>query len=220
MNLTVFSDSFIIDGMNLKAFLPHDLLFLRPQTLLPADAPAWAQDSIKEGLPCVVRRDSFSLEKLPVGFRGTQRSQRYGSFISSQDVLKKFSPEDAVALLSSTDLQSSQIDYLKELSEIIQANEELKNSVKWGVSGSFGFSLAVGRQYFRDTSDIDLVVRANNEEELKCLASLKSWILTPKFQLDIQIQTSKGGFSYKEWLKTKKVLLKTNTGPLLTDNPW
>jgi hypothetical protein len=48
----------------------------------------------------------------------------------------------------------------------------------------------------------------------------QAWILTPKFQLDIQIQTSKGGFSYKEWLKSKKVLLKTNTGPLLTDNPW
>lgn len=206
--------------MNLKAFLPHDLLFLRPQTLLPDEAPAWAQDSIKEGLPCVVRRDSFSLEKIPVGFRGTKRSQRYGSFISSQDVLKKFSPEDAVALLLTTELKSPQLDYLKDFSEFIQTNENLKNSVRWGISGSFGFSLAVGKQYFRDTSDIDLVVRANNEEELNRLASLKSWILTPKFQLDIQIQTSKGGFSYKEWLRTNKVLLKTNTGPLLTDNPW
>lgn len=206
--------------MNLKAFLPHDLLFLRPQTLLPDEAPAWAQDSIKEGLPCVVRRDSFSLEKIPVGFRGTKRSQRYGSFISSQDVLKKFSPEDAVELLLTTELKSPQLDYLKDFSEFIQTNENLKNSVRWGISGSFGFSLAVGKQYFRDTSDIDLVVRANNKEELNCLASLKSWILTPKFQLDIQIQTFKGGFSYKEWLRTKKVLLKTNTGPLLTDNPW
>lgn len=206
--------------MNLKAFLPHDLLFLRPQTLLPDEAPVWAQDSIKEGLPCVVRRDSFSLEKIPVGFRGMKRSQRYGSFISSQDVLKKFSPEDAVELLLTTELKSPQLDYLKDFSEFIQTNENLKNSVRWGISGSFGFSLAVGKQYFRDTSDIDLVVRANNEEEMNCLASLKSWILTPKFQLDIQIQTSKGGFSYKEWLRTKKVLLKTNTGPLLTDNPW
>lgn len=206
--------------MNLKAFLPHDLLFLRPQTLLPDEAPAWAQDSIEEGLPCVVRRDSFSLEKIPVGFRGTKRSQRYGSFISSQDVLKKFSPEDAVELLLTTELKSPQLDYLKDFSEFIQTNENLKNSVRWGISGSFGFSLAVGKQYFRDTSDIDLVVRANNEEELNRLASLKSWILTPKFQLDIQIQTSKGGFSYKEWLRTNKVLLKTNTGPLLTDNPW
>lgn len=206
--------------MNLKAFLPHDLLFLRPQTLLPDEAPAWAQDSIKEGLPCVVRRDTFSLEKIPVGFRGTKRSQRYGNFISSQDVLKKFSPEDAVELLLTTELKSPQLDYLKDFSEFIQTNENLKNSVRWGISGSFGFSLAVGKQYFRDTSDIDLVVRANNEEEMNCLASLKFWILTPKFQLDIQIQTSKGGFSYKEWLRTKKVLLKTNTGPLLTDNPW
>lgn len=206
--------------MNLKAFLPHDLLFLRPQTLLPDEAPAWAQDSIKEGLPCVVRRDTFSLEKIPVGFRGTKRSQRYGSFISSQDVLKKFSPEDAVELLLTTELKSPQLDYLKDFSEFIQTNENLKNSVRWGISGSFGFSLAVGKQYFRDTSDIDLVVRANNEEEMNCLASLKFWILAPKFQLDIQIQTSKGGFSYKEWLRTKKVLLKTNTGPLLTDNPW
>lgn len=206
--------------MNLKAFLPHDLLFLSPQTLLQDEAPAWAQDSIKEGLPCVVRRDSFSLEKIPVGFRGTKRSQRYGSFISSQDVLKKFSPEDAVELLLTTELKSPQLDYLKDFSEFIQTNENLKNSVIWGISGSFGFSLAVRKQYFRDTSDIDLIVRANNEEKLNCLASLNSWILTPKFQLDIQIQTSKGGFSYKEWLRTKKVLLKTNTGPLLTDNPW
>lgn len=206
--------------MNLKAFLPHDLLFLSPQTLLQDEAPAWAQDSIKEGLPCVVRRDSFSLEKIPVGFRGTKRSQRYGSFISSQDVLKKFSPEDAVELLLTTELKSPQLDYLKDFSEFIQTNENLKNSVIWGISGSFGFSLAVRKQYFRDTSDIDLIVRAKNEEELNCLASLNSWILTPKFQLDIQIQTSKGGFSYKEWLRTKKVLLKTNTGPLLTDNPW
>nr|WP_303045691.1 malonate decarboxylase holo-ACP synthase [Turicimonas muris] len=212
MGLTISSDSFIIDGMNLKAFLPHDLLFLRPQILLPNEAPAWAQNSIKEGLPCVVRRDAVSLEKIPVGFRGTMRSQRYS--------LRKLSPEDTAVFLQSTSLKSPQLDYLKDFSEFIQANEKLKNSVKWGISGSFGFSLAVGRKYFRDTSDIDLVIRANNEEELNHLASLKSWILNPKFQLDIQIQTSKGGFSYKEWLRTKKVLLKTNTGPLLTDNPW
>lgn len=206
--------------MNLTALLPHDLLFLNLQTLLPDSAPAWARDAIKEGLPCVVRRDSISLEKIPVGFRGTIRSQRYGTFISNKDILKKISPEDAAKLLLSTRLKSPQLDYLKDFSKFIQENEELNKSVKWGISGSFGFSLAVGKQYFRDTSDIDLIIRASNEEQLNCLAPLKSWILTPKFQLDIQIQTSKGGFSYKEWLNTKKVLLKTNSGPLLTDNPW
>ncbi|MBO4790273.1 MAG: hypothetical protein J5492_04590 [Oxalobacter sp.] len=39
---------------------------------------------------------------------------------------------------------------------------------------------------------------------------------------DIQVETPLGAFSLKEWLReeTGRVLLKTNTGPVLTAAPW
>ncbi len=54
------------------------------------------------------------------------RSQRYSGFISTQDVLRKLSPEDTAVFLQSTSLKSPQLDYLKDFSEFIQANEKLK----------------------------------------------------------------------------------------------
>lgn len=206
--------------MTSKKFLPHDLLFLRPETSLPAEAPEWVRILVKESLPCVVRRDRFSPEKIPVGFRGETRSKRYGTYIAEQDVLTILSPEGANELLKTTYLKAPQLDYLQKLASFIREDAELKDTLAWGVTGSFGFSLAVGKRYFRENSDIDLILRANSEEQLKSFYKLEKWLFSSDFQIDVQIQTDRGGFSYKEWLKSEKVLLKTDTGPCITDNPW
>ena len=38
--------------------------------------------------------------------------------------------------------------------------------------------------------------------------------------IDVQISTPSGGFALREWLLRDAVLLKTNSGPVLTDKPW
>lgn len=206
--------------MNKINLLPHDLLFLDPCVNLPENAPVWVTDSIKSRLPCVVRRDSFSFERIPVGFRGRSRAERYGTFVPMVSVLRTVSPEAAAQLLAETSLHAPQLDYLKDFSCYVQSKDELRDNLQWGISGSFGFSLAVEKKFFRDDSDIDLIFRANKAEQLELLSLLHDWIVNSDFQIDVQVQTSRGGFSYKEWLKTKTVLLKTNKGPFLTDTPW
>ena len=41
-----------------------------------------------------------------------------------------------------------------------------------------------------------------------------------KWGIDVQISTPSGGFALREWLLRDAVLLKTNSGPVLTDKPW
>ncbi|MEZ2696443.1 phosphoribosyl-dephospho-CoA transferase MdcG domain-containing protein, partial [Hafnia alvei] len=37
---------------------------------------------------------------------------------------------------------------------------------------------------------------------------------------DVQVETPLGAFALTEWLRDKRVMLKTSTGPVLTRDPW
>lgn len=44
---------------------------------------------------------------------------------------------------------------------------------------------------------------------------------TSPVPLDVQIATPVGAFALREWLRTRgRVLLKTDTGPILCNDPW
>lgn len=72
----------------------------------------------------------------------------------------------------------------------------------------------------RTSSDLDLVVNASlplDKDEMRdWLQSFRSLLVA----IDVQISTPSGGFALREWLLRDAVLLKTNSGPVLTDKPW
>ena len=132
------------------------------------------------------------------------------------DVLRVLRPED---LASSSILENSP---LRDWPAVQAALKILLRPApaKWGITGSCGFSLAWGCSVMRASSDLDLVVNASlplDKDEMRdWLQSFRNLLVG----IDVQISTPSGGFALREWLLRDAVLLKTNSGPVLTDKPW
>lgn len=196
---------------------PHDLLFLTGKaslrdSLAPLIDGFWQPAS----MPVVVRRDAHNADWIPIGLRGPNRQDRQANWAKKGDVLRVLTPED---LASSSILENSP---LRDWPAVQAALKILLRPApaKWGITGSCGFSLAWGCSVMRASSDLDLVVNASlplDKDEMR------DWLQSFRHLLvgiDVQISTPSGGFALREWLLRDAVLLKTNSGPVLTDKPW
>ena len=202
---------------------PHDLLWVADAAGLWSDCPlpSWATPDWLAGAPLVMRRERVSdPDCIPVGLRGRTRSQRHQAYMSRQAVVKCVAPE----LLAAGQAWSGPhqlgtfpaLDALASLAPSLTAT-----GLPWGPTGSIGFALASSLPVLRAESDLDLVVRAFKPltaEQTALLLALRSSSIC---KIDLQIDTGHGAFSLAEWASGhRRVLLKTDTGPFLTDDPW
>ena len=97
---------------------------------------------------------------------------------------------------------------------------------RWGVTGSCGYALATGKAVMHADSDLDILVRCPEPASPADFDELADIMASLPCRTDIQIETPAGAFALKEWLRESRhdsggrVLLKTDFGPVLTDNPW
>ena len=202
---------------------PHDLLWhtgVQGLTALPAQSslPAW----LNPNWPVVVRRAPMSEDglSLPVGLRGMTRSVRCPAMLSHAAIKRCLTPES----LTEPDLWLlhpliSDFPAIGTLMNLIQTLSS--TDLVWGPVGSVGFALATGTAVLRTDSDLDLVVRSDEPlkpEQIKLLQQVQH---VSECRIDVQIDSGRGGFSLAEWVRgAGRVLLKTNFGPILTNNPW
>ena len=71
-------------------------------------------------------------------------------------------------------------------------------------------------------SDLDLVIYAPHTvlpDEVRCFWNVLD--VAPA-RIDVRLETPAGGFSLEEYVRggQDRVLLRTPTGPILTDDPW
>jgi phosphoribosyl-dephospho-CoA transferase len=92
--------------------------------------------------------------------------------------------------------------------------------IDWGPAGGAGYWLACGLPVLRATSDLDLLVRLPRRPAAAVLAALTALQDGQPCRIDIQIDTGIGGFALAEFARGGRVLLKTDTGPRLVDDPW
>ncbi|WP_151811687.1 malonate decarboxylase holo-ACP synthase [Acinetobacter bereziniae] len=192
----------------------HDLLWGLTEQCLPLDVPEWVNHAIQRGDPVVVRRAVSGQGMIPVGVRGTQKSQRYALMMPEQRIEKCIKPEQLCALgVSQFPQWARKILHLQT-----QMNSLL---LQWGYTGSMGFELATGRKTVTAQSDLDVLIRTP-----KGLSKAQAFEIWQQLQqtglpLDVQLQTPLGGVALKEWVRaTGKVLLKRNQGAVLVNNPW
>jgi phosphoribosyl-dephospho-CoA transferase len=203
-------------------FQPHDLLWIRNRhALVSAVAlPDWVGAGRLADSPVVVRREQLADPLLvPVGLRGETRAQRLRCYVRWDAVLRLMRPEE---LLSDAVWQNrialprfQVVVALDALAPLLDAT-----GLCWGPTGSMGFSLAIGMPVIHADSDLDLVVRAPNRLTAAQAQLLHAVIEQAPCRVDMQIDTGHGGFSFAEWIRAKGVLLKTGTGPMLTNDPW
>ncbi|PLP98077.1 malonate decarboxylase holo-ACP synthase [Cupriavidus pauculus] len=208
---------------------PHDLIWLRDPAALIAtgDVPDWADADWLAQAPLVVRRDrdiAGRIARIPVGVRGRSRAQRHAGWIDADQCATVVSPFD-IAREGFWRLhpRRDEIPALHALDPIARQLGALPHP--WGVTGAVGFTLASGIDVLHTGSDIDLLLDAPERLSAATLAALQSLIYTDTdadvVRLDIQVATPYGAFALRERLRTGgRVLLKTDTGPVLSEDPW
>ena len=211
------------DPAAIPTLRPHDLIWVDDPQAFAAQAalPAWADAAWLARAPVVVRRDRRGMDEIPVGLRGTTRAQRHGTWLPATQCARVITPE-AVARQARWRRQRrrGELPALQVLGRLAARLDD--SGWQWGVTGAVGFSLASGIDVMHAASDIDLLITApvtlsdGDECWLRALAAVAGDV-----RLDIQIATPCGAFALAERLRTGgRVLLKTDRGPRLCDDPW
>lgn len=209
-------------GLNAATLAPHDLVWLAdPATSLDRDAlPDWVSLTALREMPVVVRRDGCRIGEIPVGLRGRTRSERYGTWVAPSAICKIVTPIELAAQRTwrhRPELATlPAIVALEAIADWLDAAD-----IRWGVTGSAGFSLACAHNVLHADSDLDLVVQAAQPLPARHVELLAELQRAAPARIDIQVATPFGGFSLLERVRSGgKVLLKTAHGPRMTIDPW
>lgn len=193
---------------------PHDLLWLRADSVLMSVKETWVSSHWNAGLPVVVRRDVITSERIPVGVRGVRREQRAAAWVQAADILHITTPE----MLVECALNSPFADDLPI--QALLALDAFGWPWRWGVTGSVGYALATAVPVLHSDSDLDLTIRAPQPLARDLLQKWQAQTGMLPCRVDTQIEAPSGAFALSEWLREGRALVKTATGPVLSDSPW
>ncbi|HTD04102.1 malonate decarboxylase holo-ACP synthase [Undibacterium sp.] len=206
-----------------EVFCPHDLLWIEDakalKTLTPL--PLWASDDWLLGAPMVVRREKTHDSRLvPVGLRGNTRSERFAAYVDRDAVTRCITPEMlfgyATAYIEEQRSRFKAFEALAVLAPSLDAT-----GLAWGPTGGVGFQLASRLPVVREDSDLDILLRSRAPLSARKMRGLRMIFSSQICRIDIQIDTGHGAFAFSELANGKgRVLLKTDTGPVLTADPW
>lgn len=200
----------------------HDLLELdcAASLLGRGESPGWVASALARAPWVVVRRSQLLEGWVPVGVRGTERSERWATVLAEQHIRRSLSPADLLhRWIASAAPAPAGIAAFDALYCIAHAWRDVEFS--WGPAGSVGFSLATEDCYCRPESDLDIVLEfpspISRAEAHHLLASLP---LCP-VRIDVLVETPACGFSLKEFAcSASSLLLRTTHGPCLGSDPW
>ena len=197
-----------------NTLLAHDLLWGMTPAQLPADAPAWAVESLIAGQPVVVRRALSTADRMAVGVRGRLREQRYAASMAIASITRRVMPEELCHVDVARDLPA--LEALAQLRPALDACGWV-----WGVSGSAGFELASGFAALHEGSDLDLILRTPSPLSRRDAQALVAVLDAVLCRVDLQLQTPSGAVALREWAGTSsRVLLKSATQATLVTDPW
>ncbi|PRX28867.1 phosphoribosyl-dephospho-CoA transferase [Paraburkholderia sp. BL18I3N2] len=201
---------------------PHDLL--RLQRLQAFDSePSWVREAFGRAPYAVVRRALAADGFVAIGMRGVGRSERYGTWASSADVVSAVSPE---ALLRTPFAGRDALPAFTALAALQNDATGPLNAFVWGPTGSAGFELATHVPTVTASSDLDLLIRTQEPPLTRNLAIelldyLQALAQRVGVRVDAQLDTPAGGVALAEWAAGKpRVLARHACGPQLIADPW
>jgi phosphoribosyl-dephospho-CoA transferase len=198
----------------------HDLLALKPGSSVEVETtnPEWVRAALIQSRSVVARREAAPPGMIAVGVRGPSREQRWAGFVTNEDVHQVVGP----GVLRSRNAKIARRS-LPAIQALRYAEQRLRRlTLEWGPVGSVGYELATGLSVTSLESDLDLVIYAPYpvlRDEVRCLWNV---LAVAPARVDLRLETPAGGFSLEEYLRDgqERVLLRTPTGPILTDDPW
>lgn len=199
----------------------HDLLWLSgmPTAADGSPLPDWAFAACRRNAPAVVRRAPRGPDgAVPVGLRGQARHERLAATVAGSAITRVATPEALAAAVQAI-AHDAPFPALRALRALAPGFDAL--GWAWGPTGSTGFMLASGLPVLRMDSDLDLVVRMAHPPRAAQCERLVRLLDSAECRVDLQIDTGRGGFALRDWLASpRRTLLKTDSGPRLTADPW
>ena len=199
----------------------HDLLWVSetPVATDGAPLPDWAIAACRQGAPVVVRRAPRGTDgSVPVGLRGVARHERCAATAAANSISRVVSPE-ALAAQAASIAHDAPFAALRTLRALARELNAL--GWAWGPTGGAGFALASGLPVLHADSDLDLVVRMPHAPSAAQRDQLLHVLAETECRVDLQIDTGRGGFAWRDWLTSpRQTLLKTDHGPHLVADPW
>jgi phosphoribosyl-dephospho-CoA transferase len=202
-----------IQGPDVLAPRPHDLLRLSTVRALPSDAPPWAACALSVTPWVVVRRAAAPMGRVAVGVRGTTRSERYATEVDPDDVCEVVAPEDLSHVVPMAGRVLAAACTLHTVRPLLD-----DTGLPWGPTGSVGFELATAVPTATSKSDLDLLVRVvrGSSEALPRLAALHRELRSLVVRVDCQIETSTGAVALAELVgEQSDIMVRTADGPRL-----
>jgi len=197
---------------------PHDLLNIKPDGLGIGECSAWIGSALKKAPFVVVRRAPQVGAHIPVGVRGSVRTERYACMVPMIHILTCIKPEMLAQSKSWRQNRRFSQEFLSALEVIDQVVGAYKLS--WGPTGSVGFELGTGIAVVSPASDLDFLLRADSYLPPSLIGELYHEMQRVEVKLDIQLETPQGAVALTEYLSGKQpFLLRTLAGPRLFTQP-
>lgn len=195
---------------------PHDLLRLTGAAALGDALPDWVPASIAACPWGVVRRAPHPPGLVPVGIRGPERWQRHAALVPVGAVTRSVPPEALCDRRPRLPLLAATLSAVA-----LRLATELDAGATWGPIGAVGFELATGQPAPHPGSDLDLLIRTPHRLERTRAARLVAAFAALPGRVDCQLETPGGGVCLTEWARTGgPVMVRTDYGPYLVDDPW
>jgi phosphoribosyl-dephospho-CoA transferase len=201
-----------------EALRTHDLLLFRLAGYERA-VPDWVDREGDSAWAVVRRQAATRTGMIASGLRGRERFERAAVEIRESDVVRVVSPED-LRFQTVDDLPASGV---RESFEIIKANaREWFCAMAWGPTGSLGFQLATRWPVVRESSDLDIILRADAFITPEDARSILGRLGDLPCRVDCLLETPSGAVALAEWAMSSNtaVLLRTARGPVLAKDPW
>lgn len=199
---------------------PHDLIKIKDYKNLNIDFSnyAWALEALKKSPFVVVRRAPILDKLIPIGIRGSLRSQRLAAFLPFSDIDNILSPTYIVE--KKLWLENSHIKNTNIYSSIEAIYKIFKEyNLKWGICGSAGFELITKIPTVTENSDLDIMIKIEAADDSFSAASAKEIyqkLFDVKVKTDVQIETPKGAIALAEYAsEINPILIRTINGPML-----
>ncbi|MGF6232649.1 phosphoribosyl-dephospho-CoA transferase [Inquilinus ginsengisoli] len=184
---------------------------------LARNLPDWAAASLITAPWVVVRRALPFDGLLPVGIRGSGRSERCAAWLSPGAVVERRTPEDlAAARAWQGHRRLAEIPALAALDAVAT----LLDGWNWGPAGSVGFEFATGQPTANSDSDLDIILRASSRLGSGEARRLLTALATLPIRADVAMETPLGACSLAEIAAGGLAVVKTPTGPRLVRDPW
>lgn len=196
--------------------LAHDLLKVNSAGVSALCRAADFSSLPLKDFPFVVVRRVPQMDGLiPVGLRGMERHERYAVWLDPRHIVARVTPE-------CIEPPCPPLPGRPALKAFLELRQRWRDAnLTWGPGGSLGFELVSGCPVVRETSDLDLVVRAALPLSPDCLRMLACAGDDLPCAIDVQVETLHGAFSPKEYIgASARCLLRTIHGPRLVEDPW